>query len=62
MLTTNPAEEFHLESDAGQLRVGYDGDLTMICDDPGSGDLRELAHVLYAVRAGRVVFDSGPKR
>jgi imidazolonepropionase-like amidohydrolase len=59
MLTINPVEEFHLESHAGQLQVGYDGDLTVISGDPSSGDLRKFAHVLYAVRAGRVVFDAG---
>ena len=56
MLTINPVEEFHLESHAGQLRVGYDGDITVLAEDPSGGDLRKFAHVLYAVRAGRVIF------
>lgn len=55
MLTVNPAAEFHLESHAGQLRTGYDGDLTVLSEGP-AGDLRKFAHVLYAIRAGRVVF------
>jgi imidazolonepropionase-like amidohydrolase len=58
MLTMNPVEEFHLEAHAGQLRVGYDGDLTVLSKDPSSGDLRDFAHVLYAIRAGRVIFDA----
>ena len=62
MLTVNPAKEFHLESHVGQLRVGYDGDLTVLSGDPMQGDLQDFAHVLYTVRAGRVIFDGGPKR
>ncbi len=61
MLTTNPVEEFHLESRAGQLRVGYDGDITVLSEDPSSGDLRKFARVLYTIRTGRVIFDAGPK-
>ncbi len=61
MLTTNPVEEFHLQSHTGQLRVGYDGDLTVLSEDPGSGDLRKFTRVLYTIRAGRVIFDSGLK-
>ena len=61
MLTTNPVQEFHLESHAGQLRVGFDGDITVLSEDPSSGDLRKFAQVFYAVRAGKVIFDVGPK-
>jgi imidazolonepropionase-like amidohydrolase len=57
MLTVNPAKEFHLESHVGQLRVGYDGDLTVLSEDPKQGDLQDFAHVVYTVRAGRVIFD-----
>jgi imidazolonepropionase-like amidohydrolase len=59
MLTINPVKEFHLEARAGELRVGYDGDLTVLSEDPSNGDLRKFTHVLYAVRAGRVVFNGG---
>ena len=62
MLTVNPSAEFHLESHAGRLRVGYDGDLTVLHDDPSGGDLRKFAHVLYAIRAGKVIFDEGPNQ
>lgn len=34
MLTTNPVPEFHLESHAGKLCVGFDGDLTVLSEDP----------------------------
>jgi len=61
MLTVNPAKEFHLESHVGQLRIGYDGDLTVLSEDPKQGDLQGFAHVLYTVRAGRVIFDVEPK-
>ena len=62
MLTVNPSAEFHLESHAGRLRVGYDVDLTVLHDDPSDGDLRKFAHVLYAIRAGKVIFDEGPNQ
>lgn len=62
MLTVNPAKEFHLESHVGQLRVGYDGDLTVLSGDPKQGHLQDFAHVLYTVRAGRVIFDGEPKQ
>jgi len=61
MLTVNPAKEFHLESHVGQLRVGYDGDLTVLSEDPKQGNLQDFAHVLYTIRAGRVIFDMEPK-
>jgi imidazolonepropionase-like amidohydrolase len=60
MLTTNPTEEFHLSSHAGILKIGNDGDLTVVSVDPNRGDLRNFAHVLYTVRAGRVIFDAMP--
>ena len=60
MLTLNPAAEFHLESHAGRLRVGYDGDLTVLSEDP-HGNLRKLTHTLYTIRAGRVVFEANSK-
>ena len=62
MLTVNPSAEFHVNSHAGLLRVGYAGDLTVLFDDPSGGDLRKFAHVLYAIRAGKVIFDAGPNR
>ena len=53
MLTTNPVQQFHLEAHAGRLRVGYDGDLSVLTQDPSGNDLREFTHVLYVVGAGK---------
>jgi imidazolonepropionase-like amidohydrolase len=61
MLTTNPAAEFNVSSHAGSVNLGGDGDLTVLSADPGVGDLRNFAHVLYAIRAGRVVFEAPPQ-
>ena len=58
MLTTNPVQEFHLEAHAGRLHVGFDGDLTVLTQDPHGNDFRNFTHVLYAVRAGRVIFSA----
>lgn len=58
MLTVNPVEEFHLSAHAGQVRVGYAGDLTVLAGDPSSGGFREFAHVVYAIRGGRVIFSA----
>ena len=58
MLTTNPAAEFKVSSHAGSIKVGGDGDLTVLTADPATGDLLNFSHVLYTVRAGRVIFDA----
>ncbi len=57
MLTTNPASEFRAGSHAGSIKVGGDGDLTILGADPGGGDLRNFGRVLYTIRRGRVIFD-----
>jgi len=61
MLTTNPAAEFNVSSRAGSVRLSSDGDLTILSADPAVGDLRNYAHVLYAIRAGRVIFEAPPQ-
>jgi imidazolonepropionase-like amidohydrolase len=61
MLTTNPAAEFNVSSHAGSLRLGGDGDLTVLSAEPAVGDLRNFAHVLYAIRAGRVILEAPPQ-
>jgi len=61
MLTTNPAAEFNVSSHAGSVKLGGDGDLTVLSADPANGDLRNFAHVLYAIRAGRVIFEAPPQ-
>jgi imidazolonepropionase-like amidohydrolase len=56
MLTTNPAAEFKVSSHAGSLKVGGDGDLTVLTADPAAGELQNVSRVLYTVRAGRLLF------
>jgi imidazolonepropionase-like amidohydrolase len=61
VLTTNPAAEFNVSSQTGSVKLGGDGDLTVLYADPAVGDLRNFAHVLYAIRAGRVIFEAPPR-
>jgi imidazolonepropionase-like amidohydrolase len=58
MLTTNPAAKFKVSARTGSIAVGSDGDLTVVAENPAAGDLRAFAHVLYTIRAGRVIFDA----
>lgn len=58
MLTAGPALEFGISDRAGTVKPGGDGDLTVLSVNPDSGDLRNFSHVLYAIRAGRVIFDA----
>jgi imidazolonepropionase-like amidohydrolase len=60
LLTTNPAAEFKVSSHAGSLKVGGDGDLTVLTADPAAGELQNFSRVLYTVRAGRVLFEAKP--
>jgi imidazolonepropionase-like amidohydrolase len=57
MLTTAPAAEFKVASHAGTIKIGNDGDLTILASDPSVGELTDFSHVLYTIRAGRVIFD-----
>ena len=54
MLTTAPAELFHLSS--GKVEPGMNGDLTVLAADPASGDPAAFTKVLYTIRGGRVIF------
>jgi imidazolonepropionase-like amidohydrolase len=56
MLTTASAGEFHVAGHAGRIRVGNDGDLTVLVADPSAGKMEDFARVLYTIRAGRVIF------
>jgi imidazolonepropionase-like amidohydrolase len=56
MLTTAPASKFKVSSHAGTIRRGADGDLTILATDPAGGELKDFSHVLYTVRAGKVIF------
>lgn len=59
MLTTAPAELFHLAG--GTVEPGESGDLTVLAADPASGDPAAFTRVLYTIRGGRVIFHSKPQ-
>jgi imidazolonepropionase-like amidohydrolase len=54
MLTTAPAELFHVPG--GKVERGQPGDLTVLSEDPASGDPVAFTKVLYTIRTGRVIF------
>jgi imidazolonepropionase-like amidohydrolase len=58
MLTTAPASRFKVSAHSGTIRIGNDGDLTILFADPAAGELTEFARVAYTIRAGRVIFDA----
>jgi imidazolonepropionase-like amidohydrolase len=55
MLTTAPAQEFHVSERKGRVVVGMDGDLTVLSEDPAGGDPLAFTRVRYAIRGGRVI-------
>jgi imidazolonepropionase-like amidohydrolase len=55
MLTTAPAQEFHVSEKKGRVAVGMDGDLTVLSEDPAAGDPLAFTHVRYTIRGGRVI-------
>jgi imidazolonepropionase-like amidohydrolase len=55
MLTTNPAQRFHVSERKGRVAVGMDGDLTVLSEDPAGGDPLAFTRVRYAIRGGRVI-------
>jgi imidazolonepropionase-like amidohydrolase len=54
MLTTAPAERFHVAEQQGRIAVGMNGDLTILSADPASDPLA-FTSVRYAVRGGKVI-------
>jgi imidazolonepropionase-like amidohydrolase len=54
MLTTAPAQRFHVADQEGRVAVGMKGDLTVLSADPAVDPLA-FAQVAYAVRGGRVI-------
>jgi len=56
MLTTSPAELFHVASHEGKVESGMNGDLTVLTVDPAFGDPAAFTKVLYTIRGGRVIF------
>jgi imidazolonepropionase-like amidohydrolase len=55
MLTTAPAQRFHVADQEGRVAVGMEGDLTVLSDDPASGDPLAFSRVRYTIRGGRVI-------
>jgi len=56
MLTTAPAELFHPSKNEGKVMPGMRGDLTILSEDPASGDPEAFTKVRYTVRAGKVIW------
>jgi imidazolonepropionase-like amidohydrolase len=54
MLTTAPAQRFHVGEQKGRIAVGMEGDLTVLSADPASDPLA-FTHVRYTIRGGRVI-------
>jgi imidazolonepropionase-like amidohydrolase len=54
MLTTAPAQRFHVADQEGHLAVGMRGDLTVLSADPATDPLA-FTSVLFAIRGGRVI-------
>jgi imidazolonepropionase-like amidohydrolase len=54
MLTTAPAELFHIAG--GKVERGMPGDLTVLAADPARGDPAAFTKVIYTIRGGRVIF------
>jgi imidazolonepropionase-like amidohydrolase len=58
MLTTAPAELFHLSQREGKVMPGMRGDLTILSEDPASGHLEAFTKVRYTIRGGNVIWRS----
>jgi imidazolonepropionase-like amidohydrolase len=56
MLTTAPAELFHLSQSQGTVKPGMRGDLTILSEDPASGNPEAFTAVRYTVRGGKVIW------
>ncbi|HEX3893331.1 MAG TPA: amidohydrolase family protein [Terracidiphilus sp.] len=61
MLTTAPTELFHLSRNEGKVMVGMRGDLTILSDDPRSGNPEAFTAVRYTIRGGKVVWRRDPR-
>ena len=56
MLTTAPAELFHVGDREGKVVAGMRGDLTILSEDPASGDPEAFTKVRYTIRGGKVIW------
>jgi len=60
MLTTAPAELFHLSQSEGKLVPGMRGDLTILGKDPGSGEAEAFTEIRSTIRGGKVIWRKDP--
>lgn len=58
MLTTAPAALFHLEQHEGRVMPGMRGDLTVLSEDPSSGNPEAFTAVRYTIRGGIVIWQA----
>jgi imidazolonepropionase-like amidohydrolase len=58
MLTTAPVELFHLSQREGKVISGMRGDLTILSEDPASGNPEAFTKVRYTIRSGKVIWKS----
>ena len=58
MLTTTPAALFKVSGRQGRVASGMDGDLTVLGSDPKTAGVGAFTDVRYAIRGGKVLFDS----
>jgi imidazolonepropionase-like amidohydrolase len=56
MLTTAPADLFHLSQREGRVMAGMKGDLTILSEDPASGNPAAFTRVRYTIRGGNVIW------
>ncbi len=56
MLTTAPAELFHLSQREGKVMPGMRGDLTILSEDPASGHPEAFTKIRYTIRGGNVIW------
>jgi imidazolonepropionase-like amidohydrolase len=56
ILTTAPVELFHLSQSEGKVMPGMRGDLTILSEDPGSGNFEAFTKVRYTIRGGKVIW------
>jgi imidazolonepropionase-like amidohydrolase len=58
MLTTAPAELFHLSQTEGKVIPGMRADLTILSTDPATGKPEAFTDVRYTIRAGKIIWQS----
>jgi imidazolonepropionase-like amidohydrolase len=56
MLTSAPAQLFHVSDHEGRIAPGMNGDFTILSSDPATGDPAAFTHVRYTIRKGRILY------